>query len=50
MNGKNIETSNEQQYSIRRLKSYSIDEVLAAGGQRPLPTKLEKIPRILRVA
>jgi hypothetical protein len=32
MNNKNIETSNEQQYSFPRLKSYFIDEVLAAGG------------------
>jgi hypothetical protein len=42
MNNKNIETSNEKEYSFPRLKSYSIDEVLAAGGADAFAKKMGK--------
>jgi hypothetical protein len=42
MDKKNIKTSNEEQYSFPSLKSYSINEILAAGGTTAFANKLGK--------
>jgi hypothetical protein len=49
MNNKNIETSNEKEYSFPRLKSYSIDEVLAAGGTTAFANKIGKNPENIEI-
>lgn len=42
MDKKNIKTSNEEQYPFPGLKSYSINEILAAGGPDAFADKLGK--------
>ena len=42
MGKRNIETSKEEQHPFSNLKSYSIDEILAAGGAEAFADKLGK--------
>lgn len=42
MDKKNIKTSNEAQHSFPRLKTYSVDEIIAAGGTTAFGNKLGK--------
>ncbi|WP_259071540.1 hypothetical protein HDF24_26025 [Mucilaginibacter sp. X4EP1] len=42
MDKKNIKISNEEQYSFPGLRSYSINEILAAGGTTAFANKLGK--------
>jgi hypothetical protein len=42
MSKREIETSKEEQHSFSKLKAYSIDEVLAAGGTTAFAKKMGK--------
>ena len=42
MGKRNIETSNEEQPSFPKFKSYSVDEILAAGGPTAFAEKMRK--------
>jgi len=47
MSKKNIETENEIQPTLAKFKSYSVDEILAAGGATAFADKLGKNSRTL---
>jgi hypothetical protein len=47
MGKKNIETSNDKQPLFPKLKSYSIDEILAAGGTTAFADKMGKTAQAL---
>jgi hypothetical protein len=42
MGKRNIETSKEEQHSFPKFKSYSVDEILAAGGPTAFAEKMGK--------
>ena len=42
MRKKNIETPNDEQFAFPKIKSYSVDEIMAAGGPDAFAEKLGK--------